>query len=85
MNKKKWQRLSLCLDKETQEKIQNYAKTKGVSVSKLVRELADKYMIGGNEEIIPVILSVPAKLKGDKENLEKWLEQKSFAIVAALS
>lgn len=77
--------MSLSLDPEIQEKLRLYAKQKTEgNVSKLVRFLADKYLIE-EDTVIPVILKIPVNLKGDQENLKKWLDLKVQGIVNALS
>ena len=77
--------MSLSLDPEIQEKLRLYAKQKTEgNVSKLVRYLAEKYLIE-EDTIIPVILKIPVQLKGDQENLKKWLDLKVQGIVNALS
>jgi hypothetical protein len=77
--------MSLSLDPEIQEKLRLHAKqrTEG-NVSKLVRFLAEKYLIE-DDSVIPVILKIPIDLKGDQENLKKWLDTKVQGIVSALS
>lgn len=82
---KKTNVMSLSLEPEFQQQLKLYAKqrTKG-NVSKAVRELVEKYAVV-EEDVIPVMIKVPTKYKGDPENLEKWLEIKAAAIVKALS
>jgi hypothetical protein len=81
---KKLNIMSLSVEPEMQDKLKRFAKAKEVSVSKLVRDLVDKYLVA-EDDVIPVILKIPNKLKGDQESLQKWMEQKSAAIVKALS
>jgi hypothetical protein len=77
--------MSLSLDPDTQEKLRLHAKQKtNGNVSKLIRELADKYLVL-EDNVIPVILKVPMELKGDEENLKNWLDIKVGGIVKALS
>jgi len=84
MSNKKLNIMSLSVEPEMQDKLKRFAKAKEVSVSKLVRDLVDKYLVA-EEDVIPVILKIPQKLKGDQENLQKWMDTKSAAIVKALS
>ncbi len=77
--------MSLSLDPDTQEKLRLHAKQKtNGNVSKLIREMADKYLVV-DDDVIPVILKIPIVLKGDQENLQKWLETRTQGIVKALS
>jgi len=77
--------MSLSLDLDTQDKLRLHAKQKtNGNVSKLIREMVDKYLIV-EDNVIPVILKIPIDLKGDHDNLQKWLEAKTQAVVKALS
>lgn len=76
--------MSLSVEPEMQDKLKRHAKTRDVSVSKLVRDLVDKYLVA-EDDVIPVILKIPTKLRGDQENLQRWMDTKSSAIVKALS
>lgn len=84
--KKKKNIMSLSgFDEEMKSRLEVYAKSRGIaSVSKLIRDLVDKYLIM-DDEIIPVILKIPANLKGDEVGLRQWMDSKSGAIVKALS
>jgi len=76
--------MSLSLDSETQQKLKLYALQKADNnVSKLIRDLVNKYLVS-DDEVIPVILKIPIKLKTDKEGLENWLKLKFSAIVNAI-
>lgn len=77
--------LSLSLDPQTEEKLKLQAaqKTNG-NVSKLVREMLNKYLVA-EDDVIPVIIKIPIQLRGDQEGLQKWLDVKSQVIVKALS
>lgn len=81
---KKLNIMSLSVEPEMQDKLKRHAKTRDVSVSKLVRDLVDKYLVA-EDDVIPVILKIPTKLRGDQENLQRWMDTKSSAIVKALS
>lgn len=77
--------MSLSLDSEIQEKLKLFAKQKtNGNVSRLVRDLANKYLIA-DDDVIPIILKLPVSLKGDRAGLEEWLKNKFSAIVNALS
>ena len=82
MNKKHI--MSLSMEPDLQNKLKTFAKVKEVSVSKIIRDLVDKYLVI-EDDIIPVILKIPTRLKGDRENLQKWLDVKAEAIAKALS
>ncbi len=69
---------------EMQDYLDKCAKKKGITRSKLLRDLVDKYLVL-DEDVIPVILKIPAALKGDQEGLQKWLDARSKGIVKALS
>ena len=72
--------MSLSLDTETEDKLKLHAKQKtNGNVSKLIRDMIDKYLIV-EDNVIPVILKIPIDLKGDHDNLKKWLETKTQAV-----
>jgi hypothetical protein len=77
--------MSLSLDPDTQEKLRLSAKQKtNGNVSKLIRELVDKYLVQ-DDTVIPVVIKVPIEYKGDEERLKNWLDIKVSGIVKALS
>jgi hypothetical protein len=77
--------MSLSLDPDTQDKLRLHAKQKtNGNVSKLIRELVEKHLVV-DDDVIPVILKIPIHLKGDQENLTKWLEPRVQQILKALS
>lgn len=85
MNSKKKQNMSLSLELDVQEKLKLVAKTRtDGNVSKLIRELSEKYLFI-EENVIPVVLKIPVELKGNREALEEWMNTKILAIVNTLS
>ena len=85
MGTKKTNIMSLSLDPETQDKLRLHAKQKtNGNVSKLIRDMVEKFLVL-EDDVIPVILRIPIHLKGDQENLQKWVETRGQAIVKALS
>jgi hypothetical protein len=75
--------VSLSLNPEMHQRLKRCAKQKGESVSKVVRDLIDKYLVS-DDNVIPVILKIPVEFKGDSKELEKWLEAKVAAILQVL-
>lgn len=84
MPNKKLNIMSLSIEPEMQDRLKKIAKAKGVSVSKMIRDLVDKYLVV-DDDSIPVILKIPSHMKGEPESLQKWLDAKTAAIVKALS
>jgi hypothetical protein len=76
--------MSLSMEPEMQDFLEKQAQKRGVSRSKLIRDLVEKYLVS-DDDVIPVILKVPSNLKGDADGLQKWMELKSSAIVKALA
>ena len=78
--------MSLSIEPEMQEQLKVSAKKMGWSVSELIRKLVSKHLdlVANDGDEIPVILRVPADLKGDEEALLTWLTVKSQAIAKAL-
>lgn len=81
---KKGNILSLSMDTDIQEKLKSVAKKRNVSVSKLVRDLADKFL---NEEdnVDMVILKVPKNLRKNDVALKDWLSQRVEAVIGTLT
>lgn len=81
---KKGNILSLSMDLDIQEKLKEVAKKRDVSVSKLVRDLADKFL---NEEdnVDMVVLKVPKSLRKDAVELRKWIDQRIELVVKTLT
>ncbi len=70
---------------EMQEKLKRVKEKKGIkSVSKLVRDLVDKY-VNEDDDVIPVVLKIPAQFRGNADALKTWLENRVPAVVQALS
>lgn len=70
---------------EMQLKLKRVKDKKGYkSVSKLIRDLVDKY-VSEDDDVIPVVLKVPAQLRGNAEALRQWLTNRVPAVVTALS
>lgn len=78
--------MSLSIDPALQDLIDTSAKKMGLNRSELIRRLVTKHLdlIANDGEEIPVILKIPASLKGDEEGLLKWLNARSAAIAKAL-
>lgn len=86
-NKTKLKIMSLSVEPEMHELLKASSKKTGDSVSKIIRELVGKHLnlVVNDGEEIPIILKVPAELKGDEEKLRKWLDSRTNAIVKALA
>lgn len=78
--------MSLSIEPEMQENLKVSAKKMGWSVSELIRRLVSKHLdlVVNDGDEIPVILKIPAELKGNEEKLLLWLNSKSQVIVKAL-
>jgi len=81
---KKGSILSLSMDADVQEKLKTVAKKRDVSVSKLVRDLADKFL---NEEdnVDMVVLKIPKELRKDSGKLREWIQQRTDMVIRTLS
>jgi hypothetical protein len=86
MNKKS-NIMSLSVEPEMQEHMKREAKKKQISVSKLIRDLIDKYLPEGEEgdAVDTVILKIPRDLRQSPDELKKWMELRCSGIVKALS
>lgn len=81
---KKGNILSLSMDADIQDKLKIVAKKRNVSVSKLIRDLADRFL---NEEdnVDMVILKVPKELRKNASALKDWLSHRVDAVVNTLT
>lgn len=82
---KKLPNISLSFSQDIQDKIVIAAKqqTKG-NKSELIRKLVEKFLVV-DEDVIPIFIKVPVNLKGNQQELRKWLDVKIEAIIKTLS
>ena len=87
MTEKKHKIMSLSVEPEMHDLLKSSAKKLGIGVSQLVRDLVREHLdlIVNDGEEIPVILRIPSELKGNPEELKKWLEIRLERICQALS
>jgi predicted DNA-binding ribbon-helix-helix protein len=76
--------MSLSMDVDIQEKLKVVAKKRNVSVSKLIRDLADKY-INEEDNVDTVILKVPKDLRTQPEALRTWMSQRTDLVIKTLT
>jgi hypothetical protein len=89
--------MSIAIKPELQDELKKYAKRKGQSVSTYVGNLAeqavklniddDPMVIGKpiDEDVVPVVLKIPAALKGNLDKLRQWMEVQSNGIIKAMT
>lgn len=85
--------MSIAVDKITQDCLKKFAKAGNVSVSKLIRDLVDTYLLQDKKmtvvhhdpEHIPIVLKIPVELKGDREAIQSWLRIRTTAIIERLA
>lgn len=75
--------MSLSVDPEIQERLKRVARKRDVSVSKLVRDMVDKFL-NDDDNVDMVILKVPKTLKENHEELRGWLHSRFETVVTAL-
>lgn len=69
---------------DMQQKLKRVKEKKGYpSVSKLIRDLVDKY-VHEDEDVELVVLKVPVQISGNTEALQQWLQSKVPAVVQAV-
>jgi hypothetical protein len=95
MSKNK-QVMSIAIEPDLHNELKSYARKKGLSVSAYIGTLVSKavklpidddpVIVGkpADEDVVPVMLKIPANLKGDKVNLEAWLAAQVAGIVNKL-
>jgi hypothetical protein len=88
--------MSLAIQPELRDSVKKYAKRKGLSTSSYIGDLLeqavkinidDDAMVVGkpiDEELTPVVLKVPTALRGDSEQLKKWLSIQMNGLAKAL-
>lgn len=84
--------MSLAIEEDMQDFLKKHAKANNVSVSKLIRDLVDTYLLQGKKitvvhhdpEYVPVVLKVPVHLKGNREGLLTWLKVRAMGIAERL-
>lgn len=89
--------MSIAIVPELHDELKRFAKRKGVSTSAYLGSLAEQAVklnpddditvIGKpvDEEVVPVVLNVPKKLRNDRDQLEKWMQVQVAGIVKAMT
>jgi hypothetical protein len=89
--------MSIAIKPELHDELKNFSKRKGVSASTFVGNLIeqaiklnpddDPMVIGKpvDDEIVPVVLKIPAVLKQSPDKLRQWMEVQSNGIVKAMT
>lgn len=81
---KKGNILSLSMDPDIQEKLKSVAKKRDTSVSKLVRDLAEKF-INEDDSVDMVVLKVPKSLRGNEREIREWFDKRVSSAVQTLA
>ena len=82
--------MSLSIEPELQEKLKRIAKEDGISVSKLVRDTIQKYLVDKDQltvveksnEYSNIVLQIPKSVQADPAELRRWLEVRVNAIAS---
>jgi hypothetical protein len=89
--------MSIAIRPELEEQLRNCSKRKGISTSTYIGNLLeqavkinpddDPLVIGKSmdDDIIPVVLKIPANLKLNPEKLRHWMEVQSNGIVKVMT
>jgi predicted DNA-binding protein len=85
MSKANKNNMSIAIDPEIQERMKVYAAKKNISVSKLLRDLFEKYIPNTEEDFDTVILRVPHSVKQSEVQLREWLNKRTESLVKALA
>lgn len=72
--------MSLSVDPEYKEQLDNHAKKRGMTTSKLICSILNSCLVD-EDEFLPIMLKVPRKLLTDKVGLNIWLEEKREKIL----
>lgn len=89
--------MSIAIEPELHEELKDYARKKGLpSVSSFICMVMakavkisiddDPIVVGKpvNEDVLPVILKIPAHLRGQREALKTWMDAQAAGIVNKL-
>ena len=78
--------ISLSIDPDLHETLVDLKKKRGESVSKIVTGLVDRFVgvVASEEEIVPVVLKIPAHLREDPVAMKEWLDRRTEAVVKCL-
>lgn len=88
--------MSIAIEPDLHEDLKDYARKKGLSTSSYIGMLIgkalklsiddDPIIVGKpiDEDVLPVILKIPAHLKGNKESLKIWMDAQTAGIVNKL-
>jgi len=82
MNKKS-NIMSLSVDLEIQDRRKRVTKKRDVSVSKLVRDMVDKFL-NDDDNVDMVILKVPKTLRDNPEELRNWVAPRVEQVINKL-
>ncbi len=85
MSKASKNNMSIAIDPEIQERMKVHAAKKNISVSKLLRDLFEKYIPNTEDDFDTVILRVPHNVKQTEVQLRDWLNKRTESLVKALA
>jgi len=86
MTAKKGTIMSLSIDLDIQERMKAVAKKRNISVSKLIRDMAEKNLpANDDEEFDTVIFKIPKNIVSDPNVLKNCLSLRLDAVVKALA
>jgi hypothetical protein len=77
---KKMKPMSLSVSLEWKEVLDKKAAAKNLKTSEFVRQLISYFSLE-RDDIKPVVLQIPQEAIESRENLEKWLQNKSEVLV----
>jgi hypothetical protein len=89
--------MSIAIKPELHDELRKFSKRKGVSASTYIGNLVeqavklnideDAMVIGKplDDDVIPVVLKIPAALKNNAEKLKQWMDVQASGIVKAMT
>jgi predicted DNA-binding protein len=69
---------------EFQDRLKVIAEKRGLSVSKMVRDILEKHF-PPNGDVFTLVFTVPFELKGDEEKFKEWMVARSIAVVEKMT
>ena len=76
--------MSIALESALQDRLKVIAQKKNISVSSLIRETLEKFLLS-DANTVKLVMQIPKEITTDRNNLESWLSQKVQALVKHFS
>ena len=76
----KTRNMSIALESALQDRLKDIAQKKNISVSSLIRETLEKFLLSDGN-MVKLVMQIPKEITNDRNNLESWLNLKVQALL----